>query len=188
VGGPPPPPAASAADAYRIAGPPASYHGAAAAYAAGPAVVSWQQPQAAPQLQRRQQAQQQPQAFAGMSMEEAALQMALQEEADRAARRGAGGASAMAASIQFQEVNASALKYVDPSRREANEGLRAALGTGYAAAIRAEAAPFEGDKMAKRKHQIGTLFHNAKMKELEILENRASGMKSKAETQGKYGW
>lgn len=37
-------------------------------------------------------------------------------------------------------------------------------------------------------HQIGTLFHNAKMRELELLENRAAGMKSKAETQGKYGW
>jgi proline-rich protein PRCC len=81
----------------------------------------------------------------------------------------------MAASIQFQEVDASRLKHVDPARREANEGMRAALGTGYAAALRAQAAPFEGDKMAKRKHQIGTLFHNAKMKELEILENRWGG-------------
>ena len=42
--------------------------------------------------------------------------------------------------------------------------------------------------MAKRKHQIGTLFHAAKLKELEILEGKAAGMKSKAETQGKYGW
>ncbi|KAI8471887.1 MAG: hypothetical protein J3K34DRAFT_416019 [Monoraphidium minutum] len=123
-----------------------------------------------------------------MSAEEAALQAALQEEADRAARRGAGGASAMAAAISFEEVNAAALKHVDPSRGAANEGMRAALGTGYAAQLRAAAAPFEGDKMAKRKHQIGTLFANAKLKELEILENRASGMKSKAETQGKYGW
>lgn len=81
--------------------------------------------------------------------------------------------------------------------------------------------------MAKRKHQIGTLFHNAKMQELEILEKRAqggeagsanagdwlllhvaalrkrlhgirpesrmglpvrAGIKTKAETKGKYGW
>ena len=37
-------------------------------------------------------------------------------------------------------------------------------------------------------HQIGTLFANAKLQELEMLEKRASGMKSKAETAGKYGW
>lgn len=29
--------------------------------------------------------------------------------------------------------------------------------------------------MAKRKHQIGTLFHQAKIQELEILEQRAQG-------------
>lgn len=43
-------------------------------------------------------------------------------------------------------------------------------------------------QVARRKHQIGTLLANAKLKELEILEGKASGMKSKAETQGKYGW
>ncbi len=57
-----------------------------------------------------------------------------------------------------------------------------------AAQLRADAKPFEGDKTAKRKHQIGTLFYNAKMKELEILEGKAAGFKAKAESKGKYGW
>jgi proline-rich protein PRCC len=42
--------------------------------------------------------------------------------------------------------------------------------------------------MAKRKHQIGTLFHNARMNELKLMEQKAAGIKSKAETAGKYGW
>lgn len=43
-------------------------------------------------------------------------------------------------------------------------------------------------KMAKRRHQIGSLYHYAKQKELEQLEQRSQGAKSKAETQRKYGW
>lgn len=43
-------------------------------------------------------------------------------------------------------------------------------------------------KLAKRRHQIGSLYHYAKQKELEQLEQRSQGAKSKAETQKKYGW
>jgi proline-rich protein PRCC len=66
--------------------------------------------------------------------------------------------------------------------------LQAVLGTDYALSLRSEAAPFAGNKMAKRKHQIGTLFHNARMNELKLMEQKAAGIKSKAETAGKYGW
>ena len=66
--------------------------------------------------------------------------------------------------------------------------MRSALGSDYAQQLRAQAAPHAGSKLARSKHQIGTLFANAKLRELEVLENRASGMKSKAETAGKYGW
>ncbi|WIA38429.1 hypothetical protein OEZ86_001754 [Tetradesmus obliquus] len=95
--------------------------------------------------------------------------------------------------IQFKEVKADAIKYVDPAQREAAQGMRAALGADYAVKLRAEAAPHTGSKLARSKHQIGTLFANAKLRELElreleVLENRAAGMKSKAETAGKYGW
>jgi proline-rich protein PRCC len=60
--------------------------------------------------------------------------------------------------------------------------------TTAAAALRAQAKPFEGDRMAKRKHQIGTLFYNAKMRELEIMEGKAAGMRARGEAKGKYGW
>lgn len=77
---------------------------------------------------------------------------------------------------------------MDSSQRAAAQGVRAALGSDYAVQLRSAAAPHVGEKMARRKHQIGTLLANAKLKELEILEGKASGMKTKAETQGKYGW
>ncbi|PNH04046.1 putative calmodulin-like protein 2 [Tetrabaena socialis] len=54
--------------------------------------------------------------------------------------------------------------------------------------LRRSAASFEGSKLAKRKHQIGTLLFNARMQELEQLEKRTAGQKSKAETAAKYGW
>lgn len=129
-------------------------------------------------------------AAASLPPEEALLQEALQAEAAKAARRAAGGGSAQLVmpDIQFKEVVADKIKYVDPAQREAAQGMRAALGTDYAAKLRAQAAPHQGSKLARSKHQIGTLFANAKLRELEVLENRASGMKSKAETAGKYGW
>eukprot|EP00882_Tetradesmus_deserticola_P006407 GHRQ01006740.1.p2 GENE.GHRQ01006740.1~~GHRQ01006740.1.p2 ORF type:complete len:134 (+),score=74.79 GHRQ01006740.1:22-402(+) len=125
-----------------------------------------------------------------MHPEEALLQEALQAEAAKAARRGAGAGSSQLVlpDIQFKEVKADSIKYVDPAQREAAQGMRAALGSDYAAKLRSEAAPHAGSKLARSKHQIGTLFANAKLRELEVLENRAAGMKSKAETAGKYGW
>eukprot|EP00775_Hariotina_reticulata_P005355 gene5355-5591_t len=93
-----------------------------------------------------------------------------------------------AAKRKFKEVNADKIKYVDPAQKEAAQGMRAALGTEYAGQLRAQAAPHVGSRLARSKHQIGTLYANAKVKELEMFENRARGMKSKAETAGKYGW
>lgn len=73
-------------------------------------------------------------------------------------------------------------------RRARPQRCACALVCSHAATLRAEAKGHEGTGLAKRKHQIGTLFHNAKMKELEILEGKASQMASKRETQAKYGW
>jgi proline-rich protein PRCC len=50
------------------------------------------------------------------------------------------------------------------------------------------AAGGDPSKMAKRRHQISSLYHYTKQKELEQLEVRAAGSKTKAETQRKYGW
>eukprot|EP00878_Enallax_costatus_P001173 GHUV01001314.1.p1 GENE.GHUV01001314.1~~GHUV01001314.1.p1 ORF type:complete len:463 (+),score=202.93 GHUV01001314.1:513-1901(+) len=129
-------------------------------------------------------------AATALAPEEAFLQEALHAEASKAARRtaGAGSTQLMLPDIQFKEIKADKIKYVDPAQREAAQGMRAALGSDYAAKLRAQAAPHAGSKLARSKHQIGTLFANAKLRELEVLENRAAGMKSKAETAGKYGW
>ena len=43
--------------------------------------------------------------------------------------------------------------------------------TDYESRLRREAGPAPGGK-AKRKHQIGSLYHAAKMKELEMMEMR----------------
>ncbi|CAM6018612.1 unnamed protein product [Sphagnum balticum] len=43
-------------------------------------------------------------------------------------------------------------------------------------------------KLHRRKHQIGSLFYEMKQKEMELVDRRAKGHLSKAETQAKYGW
>ena len=65
--------------------------------------------------------------------------------------------------------------------------LRIAYGANYEAQIRAEAGAAPS-KLAKSKNQIGSLFHQAKLAELEQLEKRSQSMKTKAETARKYGW
>lgn len=49
-----------------------------------------------------------------------------------------------------------------------------------------------GRGMAKRKHQISTLYGAAKQREYELLRSRGgvayNSAKTKRETQGKYGW
>lgn len=45
-----------------------------------------------------------------------------------------------------------------------------------------------GSKLAKRKHQIGTLYHDMKMNELKTMASKSQGVKSKHETEAKYGW
>lgn len=41
--------------------------------------------------------------------------------------------------------------------------------------------------MAKRKHQLGALFHQFKSQEADLLEARGSGKAAKAQTRSKYG-
>lgn len=61
------------------------------------------------------------------------------------------------------QVKQADLKYVDPAAREAAAGARAALGPEYELQLRSEAGPMPG-KLAKRKHQISSLYHNAKIR------------------------
>ena len=61
------------------------------------------------------------------------------------------------------QVNQADLKYVHPAAREAAGGARAALGTEYELQLRSEAGPAPA-KLAKRKHQISSLYHHAKIR------------------------
>ena len=61
------------------------------------------------------------------------------------------------------QVNQADLKYVNPAAREAAGGARAALGADYEMQLRSEAGPMPG-KLAKRKHQISSLYHHAKIR------------------------
>lgn len=73
----------------------------------------------------------------------------------------------------------------EAARRAAlSGGVKAALGE---AAARASDAPEPG-KMAKRKHQIGTLYQRAKVQELDDLQKQAQGARNRAEAKRKYGW
>ena len=61
------------------------------------------------------------------------------------------------------QVNQADLKYVHPAAREAAGGARAALGAEYELQLRSEAGPAPA-KLAKRKHQISSLYHHAKIR------------------------
>lgn len=43
-------------------------------------------------------------------------------------------------------------------------------------------------KIHRRKHQIGALYFDMKQNEMNLLDRRAKGNLTKAETQAKYGW
>jgi len=53
---------------------------------------------------------------------------------------------------------------MDPTQKEAQAGVRGALGKAYEQQLRAEADAVAPDKLSKRKHQINSLYYAAKMK------------------------
>jgi proline-rich protein PRCC len=50
------------------------------------------------------------------------------------------------------------------------------------------ATTFNPSKVQKRKHQINSLAVSAAERELELMEARGNSMKTKSQTQAKYGW
>ena len=66
-------------------------------------------------------------------------------------------------------MNQADLKYVNPAAREAAGGARAALGSDYELQLRSEAGPMPG-KLAKRKHQISSLYHHAKIRVMPLYD------------------
>ncbi|PRW33970.1 proline-rich PRCC [Chlorella sorokiniana] len=121
-------------------------------------------------------------AAAAVDPAEAMLQAALAAEREKAARRGQA-----VQGIQFKEVSGEAIRAMAPGQAAEVNALRNAFGSDYEAKLRQEAGS-DPTKLAKRRHQIGSLYHYAKQKELEQMEVRAQGSKSKAETKKKYGW
>lgn len=62
-----------------------------------------------------------------------------------------------------------------------------AFGPDYEAKLRRDAGE-KPEARLRAKHQIGALYWQSKQTELQVLEGRLTGMKTKAETQAKYGW
>jgi proline-rich protein PRCC len=86
---------------------------------------------------------------------------------------------------QVLEIDQSSLRgnYADLGGQSSSH----ALGEDYEQAIRRQAGNGPGQN-ARRKHQIGSLYHDAKMVEAELLRNKTKAVKTKRETQAKYGW
>lgn len=91
--------------------------------------------------------------------------------------------------IQFKEISGAQLRHMDPGQRAELNALRSALGDDYEYKLKSEAAKVGAvSKSAKRKNQLSSLYVQAKEQELEDMEKRTTGAKTKAETQRKYGW
>ena len=92
--------------------------------------------------------------------------------------------------VHMKEISGAALRSQGVSSSIADlSGMRAALGAEYENKLRSEAGRVGTvSKLAKRKNQLSSLFVAAKSEELDLIEKQALGMKTKAETQKKYGW
>jgi len=98
-------------------------------------------------------------------------------------------AGILPAGVNVKEISGAELRGNGALMGTEGSGMRAALGAEYDNKLRAEAARVGGvSKLAKRKNQLSSLFQSAKSQEIEQMEKQASGIKTKAETQKKYGW
>uniref|UniRef100_A0ACD5V6D7 Uncharacterized protein n=1 Tax=Avena sativa TaxID=4498 RepID=A0ACD5V6D7_AVESA len=86
--------------------------------------------------------------------------------------------------MEILEVNQAELMKNRP-REDKSKLTGLAFGPSYQAAPSGKAKP---SKLAKRKHQIGSLYFDMRAKEMELNERRSKGVLTKAETQAKYGW
>ena len=133
-------------------------------------------------------AQKQAQALAPADPAEALLQQALEAEAARAARHGGpAAASSAGGGIVFKEIKADDVKHMEPGKRAEADAFRNAFGADYEAKLRTEAGA-QPSRLARSRHQIGSLYHQAKMAELKDMELRAQGAKHRAEAKRRYGW
>jgi len=124
---------------------------------------------------------------AGCDGAQRVLELALEEERNRSQKRGRKGGRGLGLEPQVVEVNQASLRGSRVTEVSSNP-IRDAMGEGYEEKLRREATGKGVSQVARSKHQIGSLYQASKKQELEILANRAKSMKSKRETQGKYGW
>lgn len=91
--------------------------------------------------------------------------------------------------IQFKEISGAALRHMEPAARAEIDAVRSALGPDYEERLRKDASKVGNiSKLAKRKHQLSSLYVHAKDQELEELEKGTGKNKSRASTMKKYGW
>jgi proline-rich protein PRCC len=91
--------------------------------------------------------------------------------------------------VVIKEISGASLRGHGSESIADTSGMRAALGDEYEKKLRSEAARVGNvSKLAKRKNQLSSLFVDAKAQEIEQMEKQASGVKTKTETQRKYGW
>ena len=134
------------------------------------------------QQQQQQDSQPTPVFNAQMNRSQQILEYALDEERERGLKKGKN----KRALPQVLEINQTSLKGDFRESAVANP-VRDALGEDYEAKLRKQAGQMPST-MSRRRHQIGQLYYDAKMREIDLLENRAKSMKTKHETQAKYGW
>jgi hypothetical protein len=119
---------------------------------------------------------------------DALLAQALQEDRQRGGPPGSAAARLAALGRpQIVEVSQAQLTAGREKLLATKSVTGAAFGAEAEARLRAEAGPKPSD-VQRRKHQIGSLLHDAKVQELKALEGRLQGMKTKRETMAKYGW
>jgi len=114
------------------------------------------------------------------SVEEAVME-AVREEHERRRR----GKRARDEPPEFVEVRQADL--IGEGRVDSRSAAANALGKEYIQNLRNNVAE-KGSGLARRRHQIGTLYRNAQVAEIEALEGRGTQTKSKRETTAKYGW
>lgn len=90
---------------------------------------------------------------------------------------------------KFKEIHGKSLRGNFSAYQPDASVSKGAYGSDYEVKLRSEAGRMGSiSKLAKRRHQLTSLYAHAKEQELEQLERRALSAKTKSETQRKYGW
>lgn len=89
----------------------------------------------------------------------------------------------------FKEIHGADLRHGASAAQLNTRGIRTMFGSDYEAKLRNDAKKVGSiTKLAKQRHQLTSLYAQAKEQELEYMEQKGISAKSKAETHRKYGW